>query len=75
MTAFCPHCDSELGGHLVLTADWHSFRSYWCREHGDVVPRDDWDEERMQGNLSDVQNDIFGAGGSRHRERQDSLPE
>ena len=75
MTAFCPHCDSELGGHLVLTADGHSFRSYWRREHGDVVPRDDWDEERMQGNLSDVQNDIFGAGGSRHRERQDSLPE
>ncbi len=32
MTAFCPHCDSELGGHLVLTADGHSFRSYWCRE-------------------------------------------
>lgn len=58
MTAFCPHCDSELGGHLVLTADWHSFRSYWCREHGDVVPRDDWDEERMQGILSDVQDGI-----------------
>ena len=75
MTAFCPHCDSELGGHLVLTADGHSFRSYWCREHGDVVPMEDGYGEREQGNLSDVQNDIFGAGDSRHREHQDSLPE
>ena len=75
MTAFCPHCDSDLGGYLVLTSDGHSFRSYWCREHGDVVPRDDWDEERMQSGMPDVQNDIFGAGDSRHRERQDSLPE
>lgn len=75
MTAFCPHCDSELGGYLVLTSDGHSFRSYWRREHGDVVPMEDGYGEREQGNLSDVQNDIFGAGGSRHRERQDSLPE
>lgn len=75
MTAFCPHCDSELGGYLVLTADGHSFRSYWRREHGDVVPMEDDYGEREQGNLSDVQNDILGAVDSRHRERQDSLPE
>ena len=48
MTTFCPHCDNELGGHLVLTADGHSFRSYWCREHVDVVPRDDEDEKIEQ---------------------------
>lgn len=58
MTAFCPHCDSDLGGYLVLTSDGHSFRSYWCREHGDVVPIDYLDEERMQGILSDVQDGI-----------------
>ena len=68
MTAFCPHCDSELGGYLVLTADGHSFRSYWCREHGDVVPIEDEHGEREQGNLPDVQDNIFGAGDSRHRE-------
>ena len=75
MTAFCPHCDSELGGHLVLTADGHSFRSYWRREHGDVVPMEDGYGEREQGNLPDVQDDILGSINSRHRERQDSLPE
>jgi hypothetical protein len=58
MTTFCPHCDNELGGHLVLTADGHSFRSYWRREHGDVVPRDDEDEERVQGDLPNVQDSI-----------------
>ena len=75
MTAFCPHCDSELGGHLVLTADWHSFRSYWCREHGDVVPMEDDYGEREQSNLPDVQNDILSAGDGRHRECQGSMPE
>lgn len=75
MSAQCPHCGAEVSVYLFLTPDVNTIRSYWCQKHGDVVPRDDWDEERMQGNLSDVQNDIFGAGGSRHRERQDSLPE
>lgn len=54
MTAFCPHCDSELGGHLVLTSDGHSFRSYWRREHGDVVPMGNDDDERLQSVLPDV---------------------
>ena len=58
MTAFFPHCDSELGGHLVLTADGHSFRSYWCREHGDVVPMGNDDDERLQSVLPDVQDGI-----------------
>lgn len=75
MTAFCPHCDSDLGGYLVLTSDGHSFRSCWCREHGDVVPMEDGYGDREQGNLPDVQDDILGSINSRHRERQDSLPE
>ena len=75
MTAFCPHCDSELGGYLVLTSDGHSFRSYWCREHGDVVPIEDGYGEREQGNLPDVQNEILDSINSRHREYKDSLPE
>ena len=58
MTAFCPHCDSDLGGYLVLTSDGHSFRSYWCREHGDVVPIDYLDEERMQSGMPHVQDSI-----------------
>lgn len=75
MTAFCPHCDSELGGHLVLTADGHSFRSYWRREHGDVVPMEDDYGEREQGNLSDVQDDILDSINSRHRDRENLVPE
>ena len=74
MTAFCPHCDSELGGHLVLTADGHSFRSYWCREHGDVVPMENEYGEREQSNLSDVQGHILSQDDCRHRERQGILP-
>ena len=73
--SICPHCGDEARGYLFLTPDGHTIRSYWCREHGDVVPMEDGYGEREQGNLSDVQNDIFGAGDSRHRERQDSLPE
>ena len=59
----------------MLTADGHSFRSYWCREHGDVVPMENDYGEREQGNLPDVPDDILGAGDSRYRERQGSLPE
>ena len=44
-------------------------------EHGDVVPIEDGYGEREQGNLPDVQDDILGSINSRHRERQDSLPE
>jgi len=58
MSARCPHCGNEIGGYLVLTADGHSFRSHWCKEHGDVVPRIIDDGEREQGNLPDVQDDI-----------------
>lgn len=75
MTAFCPHCDSELCGYLVLTSDGHSFRSYWCREHGDVVPMEDDYGEREQSNLPDVRDDILDSINGRHRERENSVPE
>ncbi len=73
--SICPHCSAEVSGYLFLTQDGHSFRSYWCREHGDVVPVDDEYGEREQGNLPDVQDDILDSINGRHRECQGSLPE
>lgn len=69
MSAQCPHCGNDLGSYLVLTADGYSFRSYWCQNHGDVVPRIIDDGDREQGDLPDVQDDlqypqnIFGRDG------------
>lgn len=69
MSALCPHRGNELGGYLVLTADGHSFRSYSCQKHGDVVPRGIDDGDREQGDLPHVQDElqypknIFGRDG------------
>lgn len=56
--SICPQCGIEVSGYLFLTPDWHTIRSYWCREHGDVVPRGYEYDEREHGCLPDVQDDL-----------------
>lgn len=56
--SICPNCGTEVSGYLFLTPDGHTIRSYWCREHGDVVPRGNEHGEREQGDVPDVQDDL-----------------
>ncbi len=57
--SICPHCGDEARGYLFLTPDGHTIRSYWCREHGDVVPRgNDDDDDKEHSSLPDVQDGI-----------------
>lgn len=57
--SICPHCGDEARGYLFLTPDGHTIRSYWCREHGDVVPRgNDDDDDKEHSSLPDVQNGV-----------------
>lgn len=35
----CPHCLTKIAGYAFVTREGHTIQSYWCQEHGDVVPR------------------------------------
>lgn len=61
--------------YLFLTPDVNTIRSYWCQKHGDVVPRGDENDERMQSVLSDVQDGIYNASTVVERDSKDILSE
>ena len=68
MSARFPHCGGVLSSYIVRTTG-HSFPLYWCKNHGDVVPRSVDNDEREQGDLPHVQDElqypqnIFGRDG------------
>ena len=74
MSARCPHCGGVLSSYVVRTTG-HSFPSYWCQKHGDVVPMGDEYGEREQGEVPDLQDDIQHPVDSRDWRCESVLPE